>query len=212
MANKRRVPVGKYTTLAIIAGVHVLFVQLLSRNTHRNIRSPRIEPQSILYFFELPQPPPEKVNSEPAFRTPAIMTHAPPDDSTAITSSPESSPNEANVDWIAERERVAREWGKREAERKRGFIMGRAPKGMGPLPKSAGPKRGDVEQLEGGVVREWINDHCYYTNELPPGAPMGQRYDPIKVCKSSGGPNWYQSFEEWQAERERAREVGEELP
>ena len=210
MTNREQVPVGKYATLVLVLGAHVLVMHFLLRAGHRATPAYKVEPRGILYFVELPRPSSEKTSEEPELSMRPATPEMPSDAASAITLPSELPPNEADIDWHAEQVQVARDWGKREAGTKDENAMGSTPKGMKAPPKSQRPKRGDVQRFEGGVVIEWVNDRCYYTNEAPPGVLIGQKYAPVRVCKDA--PNRYQDFETWQKERERLRSEGEDLP
>jgi hypothetical protein len=77
---------------------------------------------------------------------------------------------------------------------------------MGPLPpKRSGHKLGDSEHFEGGVIIDWVNNRCYYSNQNAPIAAFGPALRlQIPTCTGAGAASAIplQSFEEWKKERD----------
>jgi len=77
---------------------------------------------------------------------------------------------------------------------------------MGPLPpKRSRHKLGDTLHLEGGVILDWVNEGCYYSNQDAPIAAFGPALRlQIPICTGARGTGGkpLPSLEEWKKERD----------
>ena len=167
------------------------------------------ERQDILTWIDIPNPPetqpaPNSASKRPvSTRAPALKSRAARENT--ITLPPEIPGTDPFIDWGAEAGRVASDATKQMGEKKEFRSFDRHPAGMGPPPpKSSSRQLGDSEHYEGGVIVDWINDHCYYTNQDTPIAAFGPALRlQTPVCKGGGSSrDTVQSFEEWKKEKE----------
>ena len=199
--------------LCVILGAHLLVFSLISVSYNpRSVRRSEEAP-GILFFVELPKPKDTRPSTHSSSKRP-ISTYDPslksrvaPDDTIAL--SPEIEGTDALIDWDAEVSRVAIDVVRRMGEEKKLRSLDQHPAGMGPPPpKPSLFKLGDSEHFEGGVIIDWINNRCYYSNQNAPVAAFGQALRlQIPTCtgrspsgKSSGKP--LPSLEEWKKERD----------
>ena len=131
MRQRRGRAVERFAVLAVIVAAHVLFIEMLMRNGKLHIRlSSEDSGRGELFFFEIP-PPPEESPASPA-ETEAVprRERAPvPETNNAITLQQEElAPPDADIDWFADAEAVAREGLERST--------GPKPRNFGEQPKS----------------------------------------------------------------------------
>jgi len=64
---------------------------------------------------------------------------------------------------------------------------------------------GDSQHFEGGVIIDWVNNRCYYSNQNAPVAAFGPALRlQIPTCTGAGGAGGkpLPSLEEWKKERD----------
>jgi hypothetical protein len=108
MRPRESLPFRKYLVLAVIIGVHVLFIELLFRNGRRSAKLPEPdEPRTLLYLYELP-----RSSAKPASERHALRRSIAPRARDAVShesTPPEEPPAKRTaIDWYAEAEQVAR--------------------------------------------------------------------------------------------------------
>jgi hypothetical protein len=195
--------------LCAILGAHLLLFSLISVNDNpRSVRRSEEAP-GILFFVELPKPDDTQPSTNSSSRRPistddpSLKTSAARDNT--ITLPPEIEGTDALIDWDAEASRVAIDAARRMGEEKKLRSFDQHPPGMGPLPpKSSRHKLGDTLHLEGGVIIDWVNEGCYYSNQNAPIAAFGQALRlQIPICTGARGSSGIsrQSFEDWKKEQ-----------
>jgi hypothetical protein len=133
MRPRESLPFRKYVVLAVLIGVHALFIELLFRNSRRPAKLPEAdEPRALLYLYEFPPSIAKPASERRALRR-SIAPRPRDAVSHAITSPEEPPPKPAAIDWYAEAEQVARTTIIESAELK--------PSAFGEQPKSPFKKR-----------------------------------------------------------------------
>jgi hypothetical protein len=189
--------------LCVIFGAHLLLFSLISVNENRrNVRRLEETP-GILFFVDLPKPNDTQPSTQSSSKRP-ISTRGAPDNT--ITLPPEIEKTDALIDWDAEASRVAKDAATRIDEEKKLRSLDQHPAGMGPLPpKRSRHKLGDTLHLEGGVILDWVNEGCYYSNQDAPIAAFGPALRlQIPICTGARGTGGkpLPSLEEWKKERD----------
>lgn len=208
MRERATLPLSKYAVWVVIIGAHVLFIEVFSCGGKYPARATLAdEPKTILYFLDLPLPIERPAANRSVPRRPRVFR---PRDAlapnNAIALPEESEERQRPIDWAAEAAQVAQDAVARQMAKESLRSLARPQKGMGPPPpKPARHKLGDTERFEGGEVIYWINDHCYYSNQPPPGPTTGPGRLQLKNCKPGGGPNWYQDFETWKKSKSKLK-------
>lgn len=148
MHQRRGRSVERFAVLAVIVAAHVLFLEMLMRNGKLHIRlSSEDSERGELFFFEIP-PLPQELPASPSKTGAAPRRHRPrvPDASTAITLPQEDQASpDADIDWFADAETVARE-GLERSTGPKPRTFGEQPKS--PYDKSKKHKPGYVWQPE----------------------------------------------------------------
>jgi len=197
--------------LCVILGAHLLVFSLISVSySPRGVRTSEDSP-GILFFVELPKPNDTQPSTHSSSKRP-ISTYGPslesrvaPDNT--ITLPPEIEGADALIDWDAEASRVAKDAARRIGEEKKLRSLDQHPAGMGPPPpKSSRYELGDSEHFEGGVIIDWVNNRCYYSNQNAPIAAFGPALRlQLPICTGravGGGGKPLPTFEEWKKERD----------
>jgi hypothetical protein len=196
--------------LGVVLGTHILVIwQIASNDRNRRFGKTKEAPAMLSWFISPEQdvsPPRIKLRLEPPIPSfNAISMKAAAKSDTAISQPLETESAYAAVDWAAEASRVASDFAKRKQEQENVRSFGRNPVGIGqPPPKPAFHKRGDSQHFEGGEIIDWINDHCYYSNQNAPVAAFGQALRlQLPICKGRGGAGEsLPSLEDWKKEKE----------
>jgi hypothetical protein len=135
---------------------------------------------------------------------PTLESRVEPDNS--ITPPPEIEATDARIDWDAEAGRVASDVVRRmdQGGKLRSFDEQAA--GMGPLPpKPSRHELGDGLHLEGGVIIDWVNQRCYYSNQdahVDAFGPALRLQLPTCTGASAGGRP-LPTLEEWKKARDK---------
>jgi hypothetical protein len=189
--------------LCVILGAHLLLFSLISVNDNpRSVRRSEEAP-GILFFVELPKANDTEPSTHSSSERP-ISAYVP--SLNTITLPPEIEGTDALIDWDAEASRVAKDAARRSGEEKEFRSLDQHPAGMGPLPPTPSRhKLGDSQHFEGGVIIDWINGGCYYSNQDAPIDAFGPALRlQIPVCTGAGGEGGkpLPSLEEWKKERD----------
>lgn len=195
--------------LCVILSAHLLLFSLITvSHDSRDARRPE-EASELQFFVELPRP----IDTQSSTNSPSdrrISTFAPSFRSRAardntITLLPEIEGTDSLIDWDSEASRVARDAARRMSEEEQLRSLDHHPAGMDPPPpKSSRHKLGDSEHFEGGVIIDWIDQRCYYSNQNAPVDAFGQALRlQIPVCTAAGGGRKpLPTLEEWKKERD----------
>jgi hypothetical protein len=193
--------------LCVILGAHLLLLRLTSvSDNFRGVRRSEDAP-GILFFVDLPKPD----DTQPSMQSsstrldstydPSLESRAAHDDT--ITLPPEIDETGALIDWGAEASRVARDAVRRMGEENKLRSLDHHPAGMGPPPpRRSDHELGDSEHFEGGVIIDWVDHRCYYSNQDAPVAAFGPALRlQIPTCTGAGSGKPLPGLEEWKKEQ-----------
>jgi hypothetical protein len=190
--------------------VHLLLARLISVGQHpRGAQKPE-ESVVTLLFVDLSDPDATRPLADslpgrpPVTRSSSQRIGAAP--VSAIALPPEIEQTDAVIDWNAEAGRVARDTAGRLAEKREPRALDKHAAGLGPPPpKSSLRQKGDSEHFEGGVIIDWIDNGCYYSNQkehIDAFGPALRLQVPTCTGRDRSGRAPLQSFEEWKNERD----------
>lgn len=190
--------------LCVIAGAHFLLIYFIPVSDKLR-GAPRSEEElATLFFVDVPEPDDTQPSTRPIpSYNPSLKNRAALENT--ITPPPQIQEADARIDWYGEASRGAADAVKRLGEEEKIHSFDHRPDGTDSLPrKPLRRKRGDSVHLEGGVIIDWIDDRCYYSNEnerLAMPAFAGELRLQLPTCKASGGSS-LPSFEDWKKEQE----------
>lgn len=196
--------------VCVIAGAHFLLIYFIPVSDKLRGAQRSEEELATLFFVDVPEPDDTQPSTRPiSSYNPSLKNRAALENT--ITPPPqiqeadaEIEEADARIDWYGEASRGAADVVRRlgEAEKIRSFDH--RPDGTDSLPrKPSRHKRGDSVHLEGGVIIDWIDGRCYYSNEngrLAMPAFAGELRLQLPTCKASGGSS-FPSFEDWKKEQ-----------
>lgn len=197
----------KCALLCVILAAHLVLVRLLSlRDGPREVKTSEAA-AATLFFVDSPDPRDTPLSTRPGSERAIsigeafLASQVAPD--SMITLPSEIDEAGAVIDWDAEASRVASDAVRRMDDEKKYRALDQHPAGMGPPPpKSSRHQLGDSQRFEGGVIIDWINDRCYYSNQDAPIAAFGPALRlQLPTCKAAGGDS-LPSFEAWKKERD----------
>ena len=192
--------VRRCALLCVILGAHLLLFCLISVSGNRRSVRRSEEAPGILFFVDLPEPNDTQPSMHSSSKRP-ISGRAARDNT--ITLPPEIEGTDALIDWEAEASRVASDAARRISEEKQLRSLDHRPAGMGPLPPTPSRhKLGDSEHFEGGVIIDWVNARCYYSNQDTPIAAFGPALRlKIPICTGHTSGDSPPSLEDWKKEQ-----------
>ena len=195
--------------LCVILAAHFLLFRLISLGDNPRRERSSEEALATLFFFDLTKPEDTQVDHSSArlFSTydPSLTSRAARD--ITITLPPVIEGTDTLIDWAAEASRVAKNAAIRMGEKKEFRSLDHRPAGMGPPPpKSSRRQLGDSEHYEGGVIIDWLDNGCYYSNQNAHIAAFGPALRlQTPTCTGGGGGAGGKplpSLEEWKKERD----------
>ncbi len=179
----------RWIAIVIICLGHAgaVLIVLCGSRLHPGHPSVNAETVMTLFTLENPRVPPTQAHlttghrNRHAIREQPDRRNEPPAVPPESTAQSETAPS---IDWAAQIHRAAEDYIARTTREESRRGLDRHPKGMElPRTRQSGHTLGDTEYSEGGVIFDWINDRCFYTNRDPTGLPPANSLGVTRICK-----------------------------